>query len=405
MPSAARWDWIRSLIGAAQPDAATDSGGGGSDAGTDSSMPPPTDGKAPPPDAPAQVDAGACATDSDCQGEAASGGACTTGATCDPTWHVCVLTTCAVGACKAAVCDSPSHTCSMPKPYGFEATQFSVQTGGVGAAVTYSIAAAWPFVFVVTTNGVVAYNVVDPTSSAPPAVAVHGIPFIPIATLAVGRRVYFINYGQGGGPSYRQAVAWIDVPQDPLLTDLTAVSAFLTVASPDVVNVLTNGVDGAFVVYGSSAALPTANMHPPLADGMMVSAFANAGLSSGASITTSSGARLLTYRYDGPTQTPNFALVNGAGTSSAQTTAEQAITDYGLVADQSSTGTGGDGSGAVDLGHLRRGRRGCDARHFQRTPDLAARLRRLRQLRHHFPRRSGDVQPDHRCLGRRAAAG
>jgi hypothetical protein len=291
-----------------------------------------------------QVVASGCATDADCKGEADAGGSCVSAAKCDATWHVCLLTTCAVGACKAAVCNTALQTCSVPTTYGFEATQFSVQQGGVGTSVQQAVAAAWPFLFVITTNGVVGFNVVDPTNTQPPAVGVHGIPFIPGATLAVGRRVYFFEDTVGSGPTYRQAIAWIDVPQDPLVTDFVAGSAFVGTTDKGTVAITTNGIDGAFISYSSGSLYPTADFHPPLSDTTVLSTFSNAGLPSGASIGASSGSRLVTYRYDGAANLPNFALVNGAGTASAQTTTEQAVSGNGEVANQTYLRTGDDGS-------------------------------------------------------------
>lgn len=313
------------------------------EAGADAPARPDGDAHAPPADAPITVDAGGCATDNDCKAAAASAGACVSAAKCDPTWHVCMLTTCAVGACKAAVCNVAAQTCSVPTTYGFEATKFSVAYGGVGAGIRYSIAAAWPFVFLITTNGVIAYDVIDPTNNAPPLVPVHGVPFLPVAVVAVGRRVYFVRGTEGGGPTFREAIAWVDVPQNPLVGSLQAVSAYVATSESGVTNVLTNGVDGVFVVYGGKQ-LPTANVRPPIDDTTVLSAFANAGLAGGAGIRASSGARLVTYRYDGAAQLPNFALVNGAATSSAQTTSEQALSAYGPLADQAHLFTGDDGS-------------------------------------------------------------
>jgi hypothetical protein len=254
-----------------------------------------------------------------------------------------MLTTCPTQACHAAVCNLSSQQCSVPTTFGFEATKFTVGVGGVGAGVRYSIAAAWPFVFVLTTNGVVAYDVVDPSDSTPPLVAVHGVPFLPIATLAVGRRVYFVRGTEGTGPSYRQAVAWVDVPQNPLLTTLKATSAFVTTPSSGVDAVLTNGVDGLFVAYEGNLE-PTAKLAPPIDDTTVLKPQANAGLASGAAILASSGSRLLAYRYDSGPNNPFFAIVNGATTSSAQTTTEVQLDAYGPLADQRFFTTGEDGS-------------------------------------------------------------
>jgi hypothetical protein len=329
-----------SLIGAD----AGDDGGTPFEASGDSPVKPPGDGQTPPSDAKITVDAGACSTDTDCQKEGAPAGACVTAAKCDPTWHVCLLTTCDVGACKAAVCNTGNQSCSVPTTYGFEATQFSVQTGGVGAGVRYALSAAWPFVFVITTNGVVVYNVVDPTNSDPPVVPLSGVPFIPIATLAVGRRVYFLNGTQGGGPTFRQAVAWVDVAQDPLVGGLAAQSAFVGTPDQAVSTVLTNGTNGAYVVYSSAMAFPTANVAGPLDDTTTLAAFPNPGLVAGAGIIASSGARLLTYRYDPAAMLQNFALVTGPATAAAQAGTEQAIDAYGPMGNQAALETGDDGS-------------------------------------------------------------
>jgi hypothetical protein len=330
-----------SLIGSGNEGdgSASSSGGPG-----DGAFPADGDAHFPPTDAPPTLDAGACTKDSDCQTAAEAGAGCVTDAKCDPTWHVCLLTTCAVAGCKAAVCNLAQQTCSVPTTYGFEATHFAVSYGGVGAGVRYSIAAAWPYVFVVTTNGVVAYNVVDPSNSSPPLVPVHGVAFIPIAAIAVGRRVYFVSGTEGSGPTYREAVAWVDVPQNPLLDDLYATSAFVGTTESGVSNVLTNGVDGMFIVYSSGKLLPTANARPPLNETTTLSPFPNAGLATNANIVAASGSRLVAYRYDGSSNFPNLALVNGAATASAQTTSEQAISAYGPQSDQWAMATGEDGS-------------------------------------------------------------
>jgi hypothetical protein len=290
------------------------------------------------------ADAGACSTNTDCQKEGAVGGACVTAATCDPTWHVCLLTTCAVGACQAAVCNTGNQSCSVPTTYGFEATQLTVPSGVGGFGVRYAVSAAWPFLFVITTNGVLVYNVVDPTNSDPPVIPLSGVPFIPVATVATGRRVFFINGTQGSGPMFRQAVAWVDVAQDPLVGSFAATSAFVETAQSGVTNVLTNGSNGAFVVYGSGMAFPTANVVAPLDDSTTLAAFPNPGLAAGAQIAASSGAGLVTYRYDGPTQLPNFAQVSAPATAMAQAGAEQAIDAYGPMANQAALTTGDDGS-------------------------------------------------------------
>jgi hypothetical protein len=331
-----------SLIGRdASAEDATSGDGSLSEAMSGDATPPPKDAK--PTDGPAPGDGGACSTDADCAGVAADAGTCVTSAKCDPTWHVCLLDVCGAAACQVELCET--NKCSLPATYSFAPTSFTVTYGGVpGYGPTYDISAAWPFLFVDTTNGVIAYNVVDPTSSSPPVVAVEGIPFIPNATIAVGRRVYFMTGVQGSGPAFGQPIAWIDVPQNPFVTTLQASSAWLSTTENPVNNVLTNGTNGLFMVYGTTALDPTVNLQPPFAEMGKVTAFPNVSLPAGAGILASSGSRLLSYRYDGTTQFPNFAIINGPGTASAIATAEQAVSAFGPQAQQATFTTGSDGS-------------------------------------------------------------
>jgi hypothetical protein len=304
-------------------------------------------------DAPVSVDAGACNTNADCQAAAAAGGACIMGpATCDPTAHVCVLDVCGNSAnCQAEVCGT-SQTCTLPATYGFAPTRFPVSTGGVGGyGVGYAIAAAWPVVFVVTNNGLAAFNVSDPTNPMPPQVTVQNVAFLPDAAIAVGRRVYFVQGTRGSGPMiFHQAIAWIDVPQNALLTTLTASSAFVSTTGAGIYNVFSNDASGLFMVYTPASGLyPTANAVPPFDDTTVLTPFPNTGLPGGAGILATTGGRLLTYRYaqdmPGPGYpTPHFGFVDKPGTSMATTSTEQSFTAFGALDNQYGFATGGDGS-------------------------------------------------------------
>jgi hypothetical protein len=324
----------------------------GQDAGTDTVVvgvddgPSTTDGMPQSKDGGLVVAAGACQSDMDCQNAAAPAGACVTSAKCDPTWHVCMLDTCDVGSCKAAVCNTATKTCSVPTTFGWSAASFAVGYGGVGGnGPRSSISAAWPFVFVITTNGVVAYNVVDPTNTSPPLVPVDGLPFFPQWTVTVGRRVYFVRNVEGSGPStYRQAIGWVDVPQNPFVASFEAKTAFVTTSQTSINAVYSDQQDGIYLVYGSGMLYPTINLHPPIDDTTTLAPVPNAGLASGASLVAASGSRLVAYRYDGFMQVPNFALVTNAGTSGAQTTGEQPIGQYGALANQYFFTMGDDGT-------------------------------------------------------------
>ena len=305
------------------------------------------------------IGASQCATDKDCQSAAGDAGVdaggCAPSATCDKTWHVCMLEVCPTSACNAAVCVTSTNTCSLPASYGFQpgtTGSFPVQYGGVGpAGPGGSIAAVWPFVFVVTTNGVVAYDVVDPTSSSPPVVSVHGVPFIPDSEIAVGRRVYFVRGPEGGPTTFHYAIAWIDVPQNPFLTDFQASSAWVSSTTKSFDSVLTNGVDGLFFVYDTADQLwDSANVHPPLGDSTTITTSASLNFPMNAAVWGSTGTRLYTARYDSTVFGYWGALVTAAGTVSAQATAEQQIgAAIGEYDSQAYVTTGGDGSVLASL--------------------------------------------------------
>jgi hypothetical protein len=291
------------------------------------------------------IAAGGCTTNADCLGATTDAGSCVTSATCDTVRHACVVSVCDVGTCKAAACDPVANRCGTPKPYGFAVGHFAVTLGGVlSGAVGRAIAAVHPFVFVVTTNGVAAYAVVDPTSSSPPSVAVHGVDFVPAAAVAVAGRVYFVSGVQGSGPTYHHAIAWLDVPGDPRVASMQATSAWVGTPESALGTVLTNGVNGLYLVYSSGNLQPAASVAPPLGDSTLLVPAPNTGLVQGAAIVASSARRLIAYRYDSTNLVPDFALVNSAASLTAQAMAEQSISALGPLDGQASFAIGDDGS-------------------------------------------------------------
>jgi hypothetical protein len=288
-----------------------------------------------------------CTSDADCA-SAGSGAACVTGSRCDPTWHVCMLDVCNVGACAVASCDILSKQCQTPTSMDFAISLFAVVAGGVGGTTpASSIAAAYPFLFVLTTNGVVAYNVANPTTNVPPMVAVHGIPFIPLALASVGRRVYFVSDVLGSGPTYRQAVAWLDVPGDPFLASLDANEAWIGVAQ----GTATPALDSALaapsgrleLVYTGTHPL-VASLLPPLADSTVLVPAGIASISDGAAIVATSGTDLVTYRYGTSSLHPIFSVVSGADQSSGQATPERNFGSYGPTDPSANFAGGNDGT-------------------------------------------------------------
>lgn len=297
-------------------------------------------------DGPPEADAGACTKDKDCQLVAGDAGGCVASAKCDTTWHVCMLDVCNAGACKAEECNTSTNSCTLPSDYSgmFNPTSFVVNYGGVGTSISWAISAVWPFVFVITTNGVIAYNVFDPTNGSPPAVTIHGVPFIPNYTLAIGRRVYFLTV-EIGGPTYHQAIAWIDVPQNPFITQFTANAAWVGTTEKNGLAALVNdGVAGFYMSYNTGALLPTTDVHAPLSDGTMLTAFTNANFPMNSGIASASGSRLVVYSYDGMQQAAQYTFVTNPATATATTGSLQTVDSMGPIDNQQTWAQGGDGS-------------------------------------------------------------
>ncbi|HEY8072886.1 MAG TPA: hypothetical protein VIF62_02220, partial [Labilithrix sp.] len=210
------------------------------------------------------------------------------------------------------------------------------------------LAAAYPFVFVGTTNGVVAYAVNDPSNGAVPPIPVTGVPFLPNQITAMGSRVYFVGAVSGTGPTYRAPIAWIDVPADPLATGLEASTSFasLSVAS---LNAAWAGTDGSLflVDYDATRSFPSGNATAPVKDGAAVSFFPSPAVPSGGVPVAVSGSRLVVARWQSQT-TPfqtYFSFETGAATASAQNSGEQATyTQIGPTSPQGAYAQGPDGS-------------------------------------------------------------
>jgi|CZKU01.1.fsa_nt_gi hypothetical protein len=283
-----------------------------------------------------------CASDSDCAASTV-GNACVTAARCDPTYHVCMLDVCDAGACAVASCDLLAKQCAAATPLNFTISVFGVVSGGVGGmAPAYAMAAAYPFLFLLTTNGVMAYDVANPTGNAPSMVTVNGLPFIPDAIVASGRRVYFVSGVQGDGPTYREAIAWIDVPGNPFLPALQASTAFIWTTQSSLADVFV-GDQGALELVYASAFEPTANLAPPIGNSTMVVPAPIGALPQNAFVVSSSGPQLVAYRY-ATNHLPVFALVSGVGQNSGLAGPERTLQTFGPVDDQATFAAGASGA-------------------------------------------------------------
>ncbi len=268
-----------------------------------------------------------CTGDPDCK----PANACLTGK-CDLTRKICLYDLCPAAACKASVCDTNSKTCSVPTTYGFRAGSFKVTAGNVGCGgggpgARRCFAASYPFVIVGTTNGVVGYSVADPTDSAPVGLPVAGLPFFPAHVVASGTRVYFVGSVQGAGPNYKLPIAWMDVPGDPTVKQLSATSVFDTVQVTSVDRVFPDGSGGIYMQNDNvGKSYPVARVTAPLKDLEPLTFFASPGMPPNVVPSAASGARLVTFRQDGaPGWSGVLGFENSAATSGAQYGGDQSI--------------------------------------------------------------------------------
>lgn len=270
-----------------------------------------------------------CKADPDCK----SANGCLTGK-CVVDAGRCDYTLCPATACNAAACDTNSHTCSAPSSYPFHAATFHVAAGNVGcggggAGARRCFAAVYPFVFVGTTNGVVAYSVANPASTSPTSIPVAGLPFFPSVIVASGGTVYFVGASAGTGPDYKIPIATLTVPGDPTVAQMAASTVFNTVQIPpsEPIAVFADTTGGIYLVQSNaSKSFPAARITAPLKDLDTITFAPTAGLPANSGVAAASGSRLVTFRQEnGGSYGAFFSLENAAATGSAQNAGEQNV--------------------------------------------------------------------------------
>jgi hypothetical protein len=271
---------------------------------------------------PIQPEAGVCTKDEDCKGTAG----CLT-AKCDIPRKACVLQVCRQPACNSAACDMAMQKCGAPKPYKYRATQFPVGAQiGCGGTLGRCFAAVYPFVFVGTTNGVIAFAANDPQNAAPAAVPITGLGFVPNQIIASGSRVYFLGTPVGAGAAARVPVAYADVPPDPFAAKIgvTTVLAGYNRPASDPVFLATRGNDTALLLdLNVASAYASAPIEPPLTEPVN---FGSTGLAftAGAVPVAMSGSRLIMGQINA-VGAPIFGFVNAAGSGTPMTVADVPI--------------------------------------------------------------------------------
>jgi hypothetical protein len=277
-----------------------------------------SDGKLPP----IQPEGGVCTQDSDCTGTAG----CLT-AKCDLPRRACVFDVCRDQACSSSACDQAAMTCGAAKPYKYRASQFTVGAQiGCGGNLGRCFAAVYPFVFVGTTNGVLAFAADDPQNPAPASVPVTGLGFVPTQIIASGSRMFFLGTPAGTGPTSRVPIAYVDVPPNPFANKIrvTTVLAALNRPASDPVTLFPRANDTALLVdQNVMAAYASAAVEPPLSEPVTLTSNTVA-VSAQSTPLAVSGTRLVVGQINGG-GTPIFAFVSGAGSATSTTGADTPI--------------------------------------------------------------------------------
>jgi hypothetical protein len=274
---------------------ADDGGGGGGDDGTLPDIDPV---------------GGTCATDEECKGTAGC-----LKAKCDLSRHACVLDSCR-SACASAACDVAAKTCGTAAPYHYKVAQFPVGAAigckGVGRRCFTAI---YPFVFVGTANGALAFAAHDPQSASPATVPLTGLTFVPTQIVGSGNRVFFVGTPVGTGAVSRIQIAYADVPQDPFATEIEVKTFLATYGRPATapVNLIARGGDTALLANGpfDGGLAGAAIVEPPLADPVTI-AVKDVSMPLGAAIVAVSGSRAILGRA--VDAGPELFVLEGAGT-------------------------------------------------------------------------------------------
>ena len=274
----------------------------------------------------------ACTRDDEC----ATKDACLKGR-CDLERKACVFDVCLTATCNAGTCDEATRVCGAPKPRTFRAATFPIGAGvGCGGALgtpQRCIAAVYPYVFVGTTNGVVAFSSSDPSSASPQAVAVKGVGFLPTSIVASGNRVFLLGGSTTVGAVSRVQIAVVDVPTDPFRRELVASTILSSFDRPSGDVLLEREGSGAFLLQLSAPAnFPTGIVREPIGEPLDIKSSPFPPVP-GATPVASSGSRIIVEAFS-VQAISTMSFITMAGTAQAAKDQETALTAAGSVTGQ-----------------------------------------------------------------------
>ena len=132
----------------------------------------------------------------------------------------------------------------------------------------------------------------------------------------MGSRVYFVGWPEGSGPGYHLAIASLDVPSDPRVTELEATTVFEVVSS-NAIYAAWAATDGSLFLVedDGTGTFPSANVAPPFVNGATITFFPSPAIPAGGNPVVPSGSRFVIARSQTQT-TPYqtyFSFETGAG--------------------------------------------------------------------------------------------
>lgn len=273
-----------------------------------------------------------CAKDDEC----VSANGCLTGR-CDLTRRACTYDVCRSAACSAGTCDQTAKSCNAPTTYKLKAGEMTLDQPTVGGVV-----AAYPWLFQLTSTGVLVYDVSNPTKTKPAQVPLVGLGFVPSQLVRSGNRIW-IGAPLGGTPA-RLPLAYIDVPADPFSTKIEAHTILANYNRPatESVSFAPSENKNAFII-GPAPTFPTALVDPLLAEPATKTATPLVPKENTSPIGTS-GSRLVMQASVNGVLANQFGLIAGAGTTNPTTSDLVTIADMGAVSVSRTSASGLDGA-------------------------------------------------------------
>jgi hypothetical protein len=247
---------------------------------------------------------------------------------------------CRTAACTVATCDRATHTCGQANTYKYQVTQFSL---GTRIACTRCAAASYPWLFVVGSSGLVAFNVSNPTDNNPPKASIAGLSFTPTQVVQSGARIWLLGAPNAGGAATRLPIAYIDPPSDPFATQLTAQSVSATYNRPvmEAITLFPRAGASALLVGPATSQYPSAFVEAPLVDPVNVNTTALPFVPNTNPYAVS-GRRLLMGGTNNTLETFNF--VDNAGGPNPANNAVITMNNTGSVSASQRVASSGDGA-------------------------------------------------------------